>query len=105
MKRFWAVLLSIPRSLQRSRKIFSAATGSGSPFSRRERVRAGQAAARAQGKRWGGSEKGRRVKVTDLHVETIWRLKAENVPVAAIARTVGLSRPTIYSVLAEGPTS
>jgi DNA invertase Pin-like site-specific DNA recombinase len=41
------------------------------------------------------------VKVTDLHVETIRRLKADGVPVAAIARTVGLSRPTVYSVLAE----
>ncbi len=66
---------------------------------RGERVRAGQAAARAQGKIWGGSEKGRRVKVTDLHAETIRRLKAEGVAVAAIARTVGLSRPTVYSVL------
>ncbi len=66
---------------------------------RGERVRAGQAAARAQGKRWGGSEKGRRVKVTDLHADTIRRLKAEGVAVAAIARTVGLSRPTVYSVL------
>lgn len=71
---------------------------------RGERVRAGQAAARAQGKRWGGSEKGRRVKVTELHVETIRRLKADGVPLAAIARTVGLSRPTVYSVLA-GATS
>ena len=72
---------------------------------RGERVRAGQAAARAQGKRWGGSAKGRRVKVTDLHVETIRRLKAEGVPVAAIARTVGLSRPTVYSVLEGEVTS
>jgi len=71
---------------------------------RGERVRAGQAAARAQGKRWGGSEKGRRVKVTDLHVETIQRLKADGASVAAIARTVGLSRPTIYSVL-DGASS
>lgn len=68
---------------------------------RGERVRAGQAAARAQGKRWGGSEKGRRLKVTDLHIETIRRLKAEGAAVAAIARTLGLSRPTVYSVLEE----
>ena len=53
-----------------------------------------------QGKRWGGSEKGRRVKVTDLHEETIRRLRADGVSVSAIARTVGLSRPTVYSVLA-----
>ena len=66
---------------------------------RGERVRAGQQAARAQGKRWGGSEKGRRVKVTRLHEETIRRLKADGASVAAIARTVGLSRPTVYSIL------
>ena len=66
---------------------------------RGERVRAGQAAARAQGKVWGGSKPGRRVKVTDLHEETIRRLKADGVSVAAIARTVGLSRPTVYAVL------
>ncbi len=71
---------------------------------RGERVRAGQAAARAQGKRWGGSKKGRRVKVTDLQVDTIRRLKAESVAIAAIARTVGLSRPTVYSVLEGGTT-
>jgi hypothetical protein len=29
-------------------------------------------------------------------------MKADSEPVTAIARTVGLSRPTIYSVLHEG---
>lgn len=68
---------------------------------RGERVRAGQQAARAAGKAWGGSVKGRRLKVSDLQVRTICELKAAAEPVAAIARTVGLSRPTIYSVLAN----
>ena len=69
---------------------------------RGERVRAGQTVARANGKCWGGSKKGRRVKVTDLQIRTIRRLKADGEPVAAIARAVGLSRPTIYSILADG---
>ena len=70
---------------------------------RGERVRAGQTAARANGKRWDGSKKGRRVKVSDLQVRTIRELKAAGEPVTAIARTVGLSRTTIYSVLGAMP--
>ncbi len=66
---------------------------------RSERIVAGQAAARAAGKRWGGSEKGRRVKVTAEQVETIRRLRVERRTITAIARAVGLSRPTVYSVL------
>ena len=69
---------------------------------RGERVRAGQEAARAAGKTWGGSKKGRRIKVTDLQVRTIRELKTAGEPIAAIARTVGLSRPTIYNVLGNG---
>ena len=66
---------------------------------RGERVRAGQAVAKAAGKTWGGSRKGRRTKVTDLQIRTIRKLKAEGTPIAAIARTLSLSRPTIYDVL------
>ncbi|MFC1597397.1 recombinase family protein [Planctomycetota bacterium] len=66
---------------------------------RGERVRAGQAVARANGKRWGGSKKGRRTKVSALQETTIHRLKESGESVAEIARTVGLSRPTVYSVL------
>jgi len=66
-------------------------------------VRAGQAVARAKGKRWGGSQKGRRVKVTPQQAKIIQRMKHEDgESVAVIARTVGLSRPTVYSVLTEG---
>ncbi len=36
---------------------------------RSERIRAGQSAARAAGKRWGGSKKGRRLKVTQEQVD------------------------------------
>jgi len=64
-----------------------------------ERQRAGIDAARAAGKRWGGSVKGRRLKVTAEQTAIIARLKSEGQAVAAIARATGLSRPTIYSVL------
>jgi len=66
---------------------------------RTERIVAGQAAARAQGKRWGGSVKGRRVKVNPEQVATIDRMRLDGAAVAAMARATGLSRPTIYSVL------
>ena len=66
---------------------------------RGERVKAGQAAARAAGKRWGGSEKGRRLKVTDEQVKAIIALKDSGEKIARIARTVSLSRLTIYRVL------
>jgi len=68
---------------------------------RSERIIAGQSVARANGRKWGGSKKGRRVKVSNEQIRTIKRLRSENEPIAAIARAVGLSRPSIYSVLAE----
>ncbi len=70
---------------------------------RGERVKAGQAAARARGKRWGGSEKGRRKKVTDAQVRMIHRMRIENEPVGEIAKATALSRPTIYAVLQTIP--
>jgi DNA invertase Pin-like site-specific DNA recombinase len=66
---------------------------------RGERVAAGQAAARARGVRWGGSKPGVRKKVSDTQLRTIRRMKDAGERVTAIAKTVGLSRPTIYSVL------
>jgi DNA invertase Pin-like site-specific DNA recombinase len=66
---------------------------------RSERVAAGQAAARAQGKRWGGSAKGRRVRVSEDHERVIRQLWTSGESVSAISRATGLSRPTIYSVL------
>jgi DNA invertase Pin-like site-specific DNA recombinase len=68
---------------------------------RAERVLAGQAVARAKGKTWGGSDKGRRLKVTDEQVMTIRRMAGEGAKVAAIARATGLTRPTVYAYLAE----
>ena len=69
---------------------------------RAERVLAGQAAARAAGKRWGGSVKGRRVKVTNDQVGIILHMHQEGAKIAAIARATGLSRPTVYAVLKAG---
>jgi DNA invertase Pin-like site-specific DNA recombinase len=66
---------------------------------RSERIRAGQAVALANGKRWGGSRKGRRVKVTSEQLQAVHLLKAEGERITAIARATGLSRPTIYSLL------
>lgn len=66
---------------------------------RAERVLAGQAVARAAGKKWGGSAKGRRIKVKDEQVATIRRMKSEGAKIAAIARATGLTRPTVYQYL------
>lgn len=72
---------------------------------RAERVLAGQAVARANGKTWGGSEKGRRIVVTDEQLNTIrWMIgeaftEGRKPSVTAIARATGLSRPTIYAYL------
>jgi DNA invertase Pin-like site-specific DNA recombinase len=66
---------------------------------RSERIVAGQVAAREAGKRWGGSVKGRRLKVTREQESMIRRMKREGEGITAIARATGLSRPTVYRVL------
>jgi DNA invertase Pin-like site-specific DNA recombinase len=66
---------------------------------RAERILAGQAAARLRGVRWGGSVRGRRVKVTVEQVALIQRMKLEGQEIATIARGTGLSRQTVYRVL------
>lgn len=71
---------------------------------RGERVRAGQAVAKANGKRWGGCKRGTR-KATKEQVKAIHHLRQENTPIRKIARSVGLSAPTIYRVLSETPWS
>lgn len=68
---------------------------------RAERVAAGQAVARRQGKRWGGSKKGWRWKVSDDQLDAVHEMRAGSKPIAQIARVTGLSRPTIYRVLRE----
>lgn len=66
---------------------------------RGERVAAGLAVARAAGKKWGGSKPGVRKKVTDTQLRAIHSMKVQGETITAIAKTVRLSRPTIYSVL------
>lgn len=73
---------------------------------RAERVIAGQAAAREKGKHLGRRPGIRtRLKVTPEQEHLVKRLKAEGRGVSAIARSTGLSRPTIYSILKAGGTS
>jgi DNA invertase Pin-like site-specific DNA recombinase len=66
---------------------------------RAERVQAGQAVARQHGKTWGGSDKGRLITVTVEQRNQVLAMRGEKV--ARIARTVGLSRPTIYRLLEQ----
>jgi len=68
---------------------------------RGERVRAGQQAARAAGKTWGGSRKGRRKKVSDEQARAITALRDRGEKIARIARALNLSRHTVYRVLAD----
>ena len=68
---------------------------------RGERVRAGQQAARDAGKKWGGCRKGTRRKITDEQVRAIIEMKARGERITSIARTVSLSRLTIYRVLTD----
>jgi DNA invertase Pin-like site-specific DNA recombinase len=68
---------------------------------RAQRILAGQRAARARGVRWGGSKKGRRLKVTLVMEAKVKRLKARKWKIAQIAREIGLSRPTVYRILGK----
>ena len=66
---------------------------------RSERQRSEIERAKAEGERWGGSEKGRPLKVTEEQIATIDRMNREGSKVAAMARATGLSRPTVYRIL------
>lgn len=66
---------------------------------RGERVKAGQIAARANGKNWGGSRKGWRHKVTDEQLKTILLLNKKGKSITHIARAVNLSRVTVYRIM------
>jgi DNA invertase Pin-like site-specific DNA recombinase len=66
---------------------------------RTERVRAGQDVARKRGKKWGGSKKGWRWKVTIDQEHAVRELYLNGRSVSAIARITALSRPTVYAIL------
>lgn len=72
---------------------------------RAERTLAGQAVAREKGVKFGRpTGPGKRLKVTAEQEGAIKRLKGEGESIVAIARTVGLSRPTVYAVLGSEGT-
>ena len=66
---------------------------------RKERQYAGIAAAKAQGKKWGGRPKGIRITLTKEKEHLCQKMKAEGNKVAFIARSLGLSRKTVYVAL------
>ncbi len=64
------------------------------------RVLASQAAARDRGVKFGRPRgTGTPLKVSPEHRRLSLQLKSEGMPVARIARTIGLSRDTIYRIL------
>ena len=66
---------------------------------RKERQYAGIKAAKAQGKKWGGRPKGIRITLTKEKEHLCQKMKAEGNKVAFIARSLGLSRKTVYVAL------
>ena len=66
---------------------------------RAERVAAGQAVARRNGKKWGGSMKGWRWKVSDDQQAAILEMHGAGKPITQFARITGLPRPTVYCVV------
>jgi len=69
---------------------------------RAERVRAGQAAAKAAGKSIGGRKTGTRITLTVEKESAVRRLHKAGTSVSEIARTLQLSRPTVYKALQAG---
>jgi DNA invertase Pin-like site-specific DNA recombinase len=67
---------------------------------RAERIRAGQQAAKAAGKTIGGRQLGTRVRLTVEKERAVKRLHSAGTSVSEIARTLQLSRPTVYRALA-----
>jgi DNA invertase Pin-like site-specific DNA recombinase len=61
-----------------------------------ERIRAGIAAAKAQGRRWGGRKRGHRPKLTLVRLQVIDALVQAGTSKTEIARQLGISRSTVY---------
>jgi DNA invertase Pin-like site-specific DNA recombinase len=66
---------------------------------RGERVKAGQEADREKGRRWGSSRKGVRKKKVAEKAETVLMLAEQGVAKMQIAKVLGISVPTVYSIL------
>jgi DNA invertase Pin-like site-specific DNA recombinase len=66
------------------------------------------AAAKAEGRKLGrkavGRGNGTKLKVSPEQQAVARRLKSEGMPVSSIARTLGLSRPTVYCLLSAAST-
>ena len=60
---------------------------------------AGIAKAKSEGKTWGGRKARTRVRLTEEKGALVRQHNAENKPVAAIVRMVGLTRRTVYKVI------
>ena len=66
---------------------------------RSERQAAGIAAAREAGKTWGGRKEGTVTQDVAAKAESVRKLHKAGESVSSIARSVGLSRPTIYALI------
>lgn len=64
-----------------------------------ERIRAGQIVARASGKKWGGSKKGRLTTITKERAKAVLRMKDKGDRVCTIAKTLNMNRPSIERIL------
>ncbi len=64
-----------------------------------ERIRAGIAKAKADGKRWGGRKLGQRTRLTEKKVHSIHVLLANGATKAEIARQLGISERSVYRAL------
>jgi len=64
-----------------------------------ERIRAGQAAARAKGGKWGGSKRGRLNTITKEQARAVLRMKSNNEKISVIAKTLNMNRTSIYRVI------
>jgi hypothetical protein len=62
-------------------------------------VKAGIERAKAEGKKIGGSNKGRSIALTPAQVRKARRMYSQGEGVSGIARVLGVSRPTIYRVI------
>jgi len=68
---------------------------------RQERQLAGIAAAKKNGKHWGGRKPGTRIKLTPGKEEQARNMAEVGKPIAEIARVLGLTRQTIYRALGQ----
>ena len=69
---------------------------------RKDRQLAGIAKVKAEGKTWGGRRLGTRIKLTEEKEALIRQLHAEGKAAASIARTVRLTRKTVYRAIKPG---